>query len=201
MWGRVVDVLDGETGVTGFGPDRAVAFWFNRLAADHGWLTDVGHVLAVALHPWVFRLLVLAACLAAWRAGRRRVAAVAAGTMVAGSLLGVGLKLLIARPRPVWGDPVATEIGYSMPSGHALNAALGTGLLLWLAWPWLTARGWTGRAVAAGAVVVVAAALDRMVLGVHYLTDVTVGVALGLALTALAVRTTTRHREPAGRGV
>lgn len=196
MWGRAVDVLDGETGFTDFGPDRAVALWFNRLAADHGWLTDVGHVLAIALHPWVFRLLVLAASLAAWRAGRRRVAALAAGTMVAGSLLGAGLKLLIGRPRPAWGDPVATEIGYSMPSGHALNAALGTGLLLLLAWPWLTARGWTGPAVVAGAVVVVAAALDRMVLGVHYLTDVTVGVGLGLALTAVAVRTT-RDREPA----
>lgn len=178
----------GSEGLTGFGLDRAVARWFRDHALSSDALVAVGEVVAVALHPWTFRALVTAGCVVAWRAGRRRAAVVAGATMAAGSLLGVGLKVLIARPRPIWGDPVAVEVGYSMPSGHALNATLGVGLLLVLAWPWLRRRGRTGPAVALGALVAAVAVLDRLVLGVHYLTDVTVGVALGLALTLLARR-------------
>jgi undecaprenyl-diphosphatase len=83
---------------------------------------------------------------------------------------------------------VAVEVGYSMPSGHALNAALGCGLLLVLGWAWLGARGLRAPAVAVAVVVVLAAALDRLVLGVHYLTDVTAGVAVGLAVALVAAR-------------
>lgn len=168
--------------------DGDVSRWFEALAGRSEWLVDVAEVGAFVLHPWVFRLLVILACVVVWRAGRRRAAVVVGLTMVLGSLLGAGLKLLVRRPRPAWGDPVAEEIGFSMPSGHALGAALGVGLLLVLAWPWLVARRWTLPAVVAGVVVVVLTALDRLVLGVHYLTDVVAGVLLGAALALLACR-------------
>ncbi len=177
-----------------FGPDQAVAEAFYSFAVDHPWLDQAAQVLAVALHPWTFRVAVAAACAAAWRAGRTRAAVVCGTSMAAGSLLGLGLKLLIARPRPVWGDPVATEIGYSMPSGHALNAALGCGLLLVLGWPWLRRQGWHRVAAGVAVVVVVVTALDRMLLGVHYLSDVTVGVAIGSAIAVLADRLSPRLR-------
>lgn len=174
--------------LTSLQPDHAVAVLFIRLSRDHPWLVDVGEVLAYVLHPWTFRVAVLLACAAVWTAGRRRAAVVAAVALAAGGLLGVGLKLLVQRPRPAWGQPVAVEVGYSMPSGHALNAALGCGLLLVLGWAWLGARGLRAPAVAVAVVVVLAAALDRLVLGVHYLTDVTAGVAVGLAVALVAAR-------------
>ena len=188
---------EGTEGLTSFGPDRAVAVWFRDHVQTSGPLVDAGHVVAVAFHPWTFRVLVLLGCLLVWRAGRGRAALVVGATMALGSLLGVALKVLFARPRPVWGEPVATEVGYSMPSGHALNAALGVGLLLVLAWPWLRARGATVPAVAAGAVVVAVTALDRLVLGVHYLSDVTVGVVLGAGLALLAGRLASRSARSA----
>lgn len=189
-----------EPGLTRLAPDRAVSLWFRDLVTDHPWLVEAGHVGAFALHPWVFRVLVAAACVVAWRAGRRRAAAVTGATMAGGGLLGVVLKLVIARPRPAWGDPVATEVGFSMPSGHALNAALGVGLLLLLAWPWLRRHGWTAPAVAVGIVVVAVTALDRLVLGVHYLSDVSVGVALGGLLAGAALRLTCRTARPGAPG-
>ena len=160
----------------------------STIRVENPWVEDVGEALAFALHPWVFRTVTAGACVAAWGAGRTRTALVCGGALAAGSLLGVGLKLLIARPRPVWGDTVAAEIDYSMPSGHALNAALGSGLLLVLGWPWLRRRGWhRGAVVVAGGLVSVTA-LDRLVLGVHYPTDVTVGIGLGGAIALLADR-------------
>jgi undecaprenyl-diphosphatase len=188
---------DATDTLTGLQPDHAVAVFFIRLSRDQPWLIDVGEVLAYVLHPWTFRVAVLLACAAVWAAGRRRAAVVGAVALAAGSLLGVGLKLLIQRPRPAWGQPVAVEVGYSMPSGHALNAALGCGLLLVLGWAWLARRGLRAPAVAAAVVVVLAAALDRLVLGVHYLTDVTAGVAVGLAVALLAARF--GAAPPAGR--
>jgi undecaprenyl-diphosphatase len=183
---------EGAEGFTDVPLDRAVSLWFREHVATHEWVVDLGEVVAVGFHPWVFRGLLAGACVLAWRAGHRRAAVVAGATMVVGSLLGLGMKLLVARPRPAWGDPVATEVGYSMPSGHALNAALGVGLLLMLAWPWLRARGWTRQAVAVGGVVVALTVLDRLALGVHYVTDVGVGVLLGGALVAAAYQLTRR---------
>lgn len=178
----------GAEGLSDFPPDREVSLWFRELALGAEWLVRAGEGVAVGFHPWAFRLAVAAACVVAWNTGRRRAAAVAGATMAVGSLLGLVLKLVIARPRPFWGDPVAMEIGYSMPSGHALNATLGVGLLLLLAGPWLRTRRRRVATYSAASLVVAVTALDRLVLGVHYLTDVTVGVAVGTALTALAAR-------------
>lgn len=175
-----------EQAVTSFAPDQQVAEWFLALATERPQLADAAVVLAVALHPWTFRLLVLAAAVVAWRVGQPRAAVVVVTTMALGGLLGAALKLVVARPRPEWGDPVATEVGYSMPSAHALNAALGSALLVAVAWPGLRERGWTAPAVAAAVTVTLVAMLDRLVLGVHYPSDVLVGAALGTALAVTA---------------
>jgi undecaprenyl-diphosphatase len=184
--------------VTSFAPDQAAAEWFLTRSLDHPRLVDVGEVLAVVLHPWVFRTAVVAAGVLAWRAGHRHAAVVAVTTMAAGSLLGAGLKVLLRRPRPAWADPVAAEGGYSMPSGHALNATMGCALLLVLAWPWLRRRE-RAAAVAAAVVVAGVTSLDRMLLGVHYPSDVAVGAGLGTALAATAaIRTRRGRRSTAG---
>ena len=185
---RIAVAAPSEQAFSSFAPDQAVAEWFRSLALANPALTDTGEVLAYAMHPWVFRTLVGVGAVVAWRAGRRRAALVAGVTMAAGSLLGLGIKVAVARPRPVWGDPVATEIGYSMPSGHALNAALGSCLLLALGWSWLRHRGQTRAAISGGALVVAVAMLDRLLLGVHYLTDVLVGATLGTLLGMAAAR-------------
>lgn len=185
---------------TGFGPDDATHAAFARLVADQPWLLDAGEVVAVVLHPWSVRGVVALGALLAWRAGYRRRALVVAGTMLVGSALGVGLKLLVRRDRPPFGDDVAAEIGYSMPSGHALNGTLAAGLVVVLLWPWLRRRAARVLAVAAAAAVAVVVSLDRLVLGVHYLSDVVAGAAIGLVGTAAAAHLArTGRRGPGAR--
>ncbi len=182
-----------------WGPDRQVGEWFHDLAVASPALTGAAVAGAVLLHPFVLRLAVLVAAVVAYRSGRRRPAVVAVVAMAGAGLLAVGLKLAIGRPRPVWADPVATEGGFSMPSAHALNAAAGVGLLLALAWPWLRSGSWR-RAVAlvAAVAVVVLAAVDRLLLGVHYLSDVMVGAALGAAVAVLAAPVVAADRTTEG---
>ncbi len=173
---------------TDVAPDAATHAAFEQLVAAQPWLVEVGEVVAIAMHPWTMRALVAAGCVVAWRRGRRRTALVAGGTMLVGSLAGAGLKLLVRRDRPPFADDVGAELGFSMPSGHALGGVLGLGLMIVLAWPWLRERGLARPSVAVAAALGLVVCVDRLVLGVHYLSDVAVGAALGGTGTAIAVR-------------
>lgn len=126
-----------------------------------------------------------------WWRGARRVALWAVVTMVAGGLLGAGLKLLLGRDRPEFLDPVSHAAGSSFPSGHALTAALGAGVLALIFLPVASdaspvrhqrATRWT--IIAAALVVTVATGLTRIALGVHWLSDVVAGWTLGVAVVA-----------------
>lgn len=98
-----------------------------------------------------------------------------------GAILGQGIKLLTARPRPHLFPGALHASGYSFPSGHALSATLLYGALAYLVWihfgrrtaSFLMAVLLVGWALLIG--------LSRIVLGVHYPTDVEGGIALGLA--------------------
>jgi len=111
----------------------------------------------------------------------------------AGSLLMTMVgKVVIGRVRPPVELAVPPlETSASFPSGHSLNAVVVAGVLAYLLIGWLR----TSRARAA--VVIVAASfalamgLSRVFLGHHWLTDVLVAWALGLAWLAVVV---TGHR-------
>ena len=166
---------------------------------DHPALLLAARAGHFVLHPMVFRALVVAAVLLG-RLRRPAVTSVAVlVTLVVGGLLGAGLKLWIGRPRPSFPDPVSDFSGYSMPSAHALNAALGVGLLLWLAWPALRHRLWW---VAAGVLVVVVTGLDRVLLGAHYPSDVLAGWAVGAVTVVVgwALTRPVRRRGPGPGG-
>ena len=185
---------------TGFGPDAATHGAVERLVRARPWLVDAGEVVAVAMHPWAMRALVGLGCLLAWRDGRRRTALVVAATMLVGSAAGAGLKLLLRRDRPPFGDDVGAELGWSMPSGHALNGTLALGLLLVLARPSLRTRGRRSAATAVAVALAGVVCADRLVLGVHYLSDVVVGATMGVLGSATAARLSgTGEGGPGGR--
>ena len=101
----------------------------------HDWLrtaAEVGRDRAAPLGVPDLRARRRLWCCGAVRA--RSAALWAASTMVVGTLLGAVLKLIVSRARPSLDDPVATATGFSFPSGHALNAALGVSLLVALLW-------------------------------------------------------------------
>jgi membrane-associated phospholipid phosphatase len=114
------------------------------------------------------------------RAGRRRDALVlVAATLVAQAAMH-GAKEVFARPRPDAGSAVPLPDTHSFPSGHALTAVVVFGLLAALIGGGLIAYlGAAALALAIGA--------SRVVLNVHYPSDVAAGFLLGLMILVLAL--------------
>ena len=95
--------------------------------------------------------------------------------------LALGVKHLVQRARPVVDDAVEIAAGYSFPSGHASNTTSALTTLVLLAWPVLGRRARVVAVVGATTLVVLTG-VDRVMLGVHYPSDVVAGAALGAAL-------------------
>ncbi len=90
------------------------------------------------------------------------------------------IKVMIRRPRPFLVDEGIVNIrpqtsgGYAFPSGHTQGAAtVFGGLGIWIKKKWLTITV---------SIIIVMVAISRMYLGVHYLTDVLVGLILGVGI-------------------
>ena len=118
---------------------------------------------------------------------RRRVWRTLAWVSVAIVLIGpltTLLKELFGRIRPSFEAGGARYESLSFPSGHSAGIATGITVALLLAWPLLSrvARRW---AVVVGVALVVLVGLTRIWLGVHYLSDVVGGWALGIGWTLL----------------
>ncbi|GGL36238.1 phosphatase PAP2 family protein [Phycicoccus endophyticus] len=133
--------------------------------------------------PLGLHLVGTAVCLWVWLArGLRTRAWWAFATLMLAWILGLTAKGLFQRARPVLPDPLEQAPGYSFPSGHAVNSAAWVCVLVLLLWPLVRRPLARSALVVAGAAVVGLTALDRVLLGVHYPTDVTVGVATGAGL-------------------
>jgi undecaprenyl-diphosphatase len=122
-------------------------------------------------------------CLWVWLAkGLRTRAWWAFGTMMVAWFIGLVAKYAFQRARPHVEDPVSQAPGYSFPSGHALNSAAFSTIVVILLWPLLKPLWARVTAVVLAALLVLVTALDRVFLGVHYPSDVLVGVVTGVGL-------------------
>jgi len=134
--------------------------------------------------PWLALVVAVSAVLL-WRGHRRRLVAYLLTTAVIGSLLDTAVKLAVNRPRPSLRDPVATAVGKSFPSGHAMSSAIVYGALVLIVVPVLP-RARRSVVVGVAVLVVLAIGFSRLALGVHYISDVLGGYVLGLAWLAAA---------------
>ncbi len=121
-------------------------------------------VLAAGLTLWL------------WRWQKRRLDALASIVTLSGSVaITTILKLVFARPRPAVFPPLAVEHSYSFPSGHTSTAVAFYGLLAVLLWR----AHHRGLGLLSG-LWVLAVALSRVYLGVHYPSDVLGSLTLGV---------------------
>jgi membrane-associated phospholipid phosphatase len=81
------------------------------------------------------------------RRGRRRTAIYVAVTSQVGVLISIAVKSTVGRARPDPGESIASTLGESFPSGHALNSTVVYGALL-LAFMPLIPRRWRPWSIA-----------------------------------------------------
>jgi undecaprenyl-diphosphatase len=182
--------------------DTAASVDLHRYAVAHpGFVTSM-RVLSYIGSTWTWTALM--AVTVGWLAWRRRprLAVFAAVTLAASSLLNNLVKVAVDRARPVLPDPVAAAPGLSFPSGHAQSAVVGYGILVLVFLPVLPRRA-RPVAIALAALMVAAIGFSRIALGVHFVSDVLAGYALGAAWLAAMVAAfdawrVERGRPPAG---
>jgi undecaprenyl-diphosphatase len=187
--------------------DRGFARWDQSAAefgAEHSSDTTT-NVLEVVTQFGATGLLLIAmtviGALQAWRHRKLTVLGYLFAVGIGVSLLNNGLKLLVHRERPSvlrLTDPS----GYSFPSGHTAAAAA-----CWAAIALVVTRKWSRPARRAAVVVVLVITLSvattRVLLGVHWLTDVIAGAIVGwmwfVLVTVLFGGRILKFGEPAER--
>jgi undecaprenyl-diphosphatase len=162
--------------------DRAIGQW----GVDHAteWSTDALQLLTDAgSSVYIVPAMIILALVEYWRVPNRWMP-VFLVTVVVGEIIVVNtVKELLDRVRPEFNE-IAATLGPSFPSGHSgLAAAFYAAAALVLA----RRRSPRTRALLAGGAVAIAVgvACSRVLLGVHWMSDVLAGLALGWAWFAL----------------
>lgn len=153
-------------------------------------ITDIGSPLGVAVTGLLVGL-VLAVLRRSWLP---LLIAVLGGAGIA--VINTAVKRLVSRSRPPQLTAVLGEHGFSFPSGHTTGTTAVWLLLAWMIGHWVIGRRAGRVMVWTGALLMVAAVgLTRIYLGVHFLSDVLAGWALGAAwaVTVALVATVWEH--------
>jgi undecaprenyl-diphosphatase len=169
--------LDVDSGAARWGFRHATPFTNQVLQ----WITDLGDT------PAIVTLIVVVAVVESMRVRSRFVVPFLLAVTIGNHLATTAVKDLIERARPTL-NPIAETLGPSFPSGHSSTAAAfyaAAALLIG------RRRGHLARTVLAGLAVgiAVAVACTRVLLDVHWVSDVVAGLALGwcwFALCAIA---------------
>ncbi|MGI8755163.1 MAG: phosphatase PAP2 family protein [Acidimicrobiales bacterium] len=160
--------------------DGRVADSFNGWVNGRPGVVSVLDVISFFGKPPTLTTWVVLAALVLWWRGRHRVAVFVVVTSLGGGIVDTLVKATVNRPRPVVDHPVASALGKSFPSGHAMSSTVTYGALLVALSPLMSPR--TRRAATAFTVVLVlAVGTSRLFLGVHFVSDVLGGYLLGLA--------------------
>ena len=178
--------------------DGRIARQAYDLSSGHPtWIAILDAVAEASRPIWLRSVMLVIATVMLWR-GHLRIGVWLTLVTAVEWVVAPGLKQLVERPRPTWEEPLHQIGGLAYPSGHAAGAsyfaAAGVVLAL-LALP----RGRVRVAVCTGLVLVgVAIGLDRILLGVHYPSDVIGGWALGVLVVMLggALLLRLRPEEP-----
>lgn len=125
-------------------------------------------------------IIVILLCGLVWHWCGPRCAVALGGASLVANLASSLLKLGFGRPRPDLIDHLDHQTSFSYPSGHATSAAV-----VYLLFAWLAPPRWRPFAWALAATMIVLNGLSRIMLGVHWSSDIAGGTMLGAAFALL----------------
>jgi YegS/Rv2252/BmrU family lipid kinase len=163
--------LDSWDNALGSGPQT---WTYEHVAAQHFLLFVQA---AFSTVPMTVYTVVAAGLLAARK--HVRAALWTAGVMLVTGLSTYLLKGLLHRERPVWPHPITTQSSWSFPSGHAAGIAAAVGVTIVLTVMFVRRRQLRRTLIVVAVAIGLLVGLDRVFLGVHNVSDVLAGYALG----------------------
>jgi undecaprenyl-diphosphatase len=151
--------------------------------------SDFGIKLAIVVSnigsPQSFLLLTIATAMLFWLYKKPYYLVQFLVTLGAGGLTVYVMKRLIARPRPV--EALIDISGYSFPSGHATIATLFCCLIMFAYKDHIKNLFTRLLFIIILASIALAISFSRVYLSVHYLSDVVVGILVGLLIASISV--------------
>jgi undecaprenyl-diphosphatase len=160
--------------------DETTANDLHRHVVGHPQLIHLLHGISLLGKPLLLGVCIAVGAIFAFRRGRRRLSLFLAVTAIGGGLVDSAVKIVVNRPRPVVETPLAHAFGKSFPSGHAMSSVVTYGALLLVFLPAVPKRwrwaAWTFVLSLVGSI-----CMSRLLLGVHFVSDVLGGLLLGLA--------------------
>ncbi|CAN5500447.1 phosphatase PAP2 family protein [soil metagenome] len=165
--------------------DDTVAGAMNRHNIDDGGSRRVALVVTqFGSTPVLAAVVVVATVVLAVR-GWRRQALFLVVTATVGTSVNNIIKVLVGRSRPHFEQEITAAYGNSFPSGHSMNSTAVYGALLLVIWPLLPDRRHLAALIVTASVVA-SIAVSRVVLTVHYVSDVLAGMTLGVVIVCVA---------------
>ena len=158
--------------------DSSVLESMHRYSAANPRRVTAWNVFCTVLGPTAFRLVTVVVIIFSLVRGNVRVAMFLVISVELSGLITEIAKYAASRPRPT--TALVTAPSTSFPSGHALGVMVCVLALLTIVLP-VVRRPLRAWLVALGAVTVMAIGIGRVVLNVHYPSDVLAGWALGYA--------------------
>ena len=138
--------------------------------------------------PIAMTALAMVGAIVLWRARRKVVLMGWIAAFAGGSIVDMLLKRVVHRTRPTYGAPFVHAGSYSFPSGHAMGSTIGYGMLLFVLFLfWHPQRVWKILVCFLGGFLVLAIGLSRVLLGVHYPSDIAGGWVAALAWLAVCI--------------
>jgi len=141
---------------------------------------DVMNVFEFAFGTIPMAVYTLALAVALFARNHRRAAYWTVGVMLGASLTTTFLKWLLERERPVWEETMHTLDSFAFPSGHSSGIASAMGVATVLTLTLVRRRDLRRALVGLWMLLVLLVGADRIFLGVHNLSDVVAGYAVGL---------------------
>lgn len=150
-----------------------------RVARTFGEITHIGDPLTITVLTTVVAILL-------WRARWRDLALLWVVAISGNALLNLSLKALFERARPQFDHGLAMASGWSFPSGHSSATVVVCAMLAYLGHRLLAPR-WRLVVALAAATIAFTVGVSRIVLQVHYFSDVVAGWCSGLMWWLLCV--------------
>lgn len=130
--------------------------------------------------------------------GERLLAAAWIAAIGGNSLLNHSLKAIFERVRPLHEHGQTWETSWSFPSGHSSGTLVAYGMAAWILMQLLPAR-WHLPVLLGAVAIALVTALSRIVLHVHFASDVMAGFASGAAWLTLCITVAALFRRRPGR--